>query len=91
MRSKNSGRAIGDLVQFLDKHRAKGLQPIDHMGVVHDFVAHVDRGAESLERLLDNGDSAFDSGAKTARGGEDNAQINGGMVCVKQGGQAPLC
>jgi hypothetical protein len=37
---------------------------------VHDFVAHVDRRAESFQRALDNGDGALDTGTETAGIGE---------------------
>ena len=54
-------------VQLLDEHRALGAQVLDHELVVHDLVAHVDRGAVLLERALDDGDGAVHAGAVAAR------------------------
>ncbi len=48
-------------------------QAVDHVTVVHDFVAHVDRRAEQLDRALDDVDRAVDTGAEAARIGEQDA------------------
>ncbi len=40
---------------------------LDHMPVVHDLVPHIDRGAEFLERPLDDLDRPLDAGAEAAR------------------------
>ena len=34
---------VGDLVEFLDEDRALGAQALDHVAVVHDLVADIDR------------------------------------------------
>jgi hypothetical protein len=39
MGREDDGRAIGHLVQFLDKDRALFLQPVDHIAVMDDLVA----------------------------------------------------
>ena len=67
MGGKHRCRAVGDLIQFFDKHRPQRFQPVHHMGVVHDFVADIDRWAKAFQRLFDNGDGAFHAGAKAAR------------------------
>src|SRR5215469_4301517 len=61
------GRHFGEV---LDKARAFGLQALDHVLVVHDLVAHIDRRAEFLQRPLDDFDGAHDAGAKTTRLGQ---------------------
>src|SRR3546814_8480400 len=48
------------------------LEVVDHVAVVHDFVAHVDRRAERLDRTLDDLDRAVDAGAEAAGIGEDD-------------------
>jgi hypothetical protein len=55
--------------QFLDEDRALGAQVGHHVGVVDDFVAHVDRRAKLLG-ALDDFDGAVDAGAETARLGQ---------------------
>jgi hypothetical protein len=45
-------------------------QVVDHVGVVDDFVAHVDRRAKLLQGALDDLDGAVDAGAETARLGQ---------------------
>ena len=44
---------VGDLGEFLDENRALGLQTVDHIAVMHDLVADIDRGAIDRERPLD--------------------------------------
>src|SRR3546814_629938 len=63
---------VGDFVQLLDEDRAALLEVVDHVAVVHDFVAHVDRRAERLDRTLDDLDRAVDAGAEAAGIGEDD-------------------
>ncbi len=36
---------VGDFGEFLDENRALGLQAVDHIAVMHDLVADIDRGA----------------------------------------------
>jgi hypothetical protein len=61
---EHHGRAIGYGVQLVDEHRSARLQISNHMSVVHDLLAHIDRAAPRLEQLLDNRDGAFHPGAK---------------------------
>ena len=53
--------------QRLDEARAFRLERFDHMAIVNDLVAHVDRGAMLGQRPLDNIDRPNDAGAKPAR------------------------
>ena len=65
------GHRVGrNLGQVLDEVGALGLQALDHVLVVHDFVTHVDRRTVFLQRALDDLDGTDDAGAKTARLGE---------------------
>jgi hypothetical protein len=43
-----------------------GAQIVDHVLVVHDLVAHVDRRAVQLERALHDLDRTLDAGAEAA-------------------------
>ena len=45
--AEHGDRAVGNFVQFLDEMSALFLQRIDHMPVVHDFVAHIDGLADT--------------------------------------------
>ena len=36
---------VGDFGQFLDENRALGLEAVDHIAVMDDLVADIDRGA----------------------------------------------
>ena len=40
-----TGRVVRHLVELLDEHRALALQLFDHVAVVHDLVADIDRRA----------------------------------------------
>src|SRR3546814_10256256 len=70
--AEDHGGVVGDFVQLLDEDRAALLEVVDHVAVVHDFVAHVDRRAERLDRTLDDLDRAVDAGAEAAGIGEDD-------------------
>ena len=56
-----------DLGEILDKMRALGLEAFDHVLVVHDLMAHIDRRAVLLQGALDDLDGADHAGAKAAR------------------------
>ena len=54
-------------------------QVIDHVGVVHDFVTHVNGRAKFVQRTLDDVDGAIHPGTKTAGFGEQNFFGHGGV------------
>ena len=60
------------LGQVFDEDRAARFQVIDHIGVVHNFMAHVDGGTKFEQRPLDDLDRTIDPGAKAARLGQEN-------------------
>ena len=70
--AEDHGAARGNLAKRLDEHGAFALQVLDHVFVVHDLVADVDRRAVDRERALDDADRALDTGAKTAWIGEQD-------------------
>ena len=70
---EDDDRALGHLGLLLDEDRAALGQLLDHVLVVDDLLAHVDRGAVQLERALDRLHGAVDAGAVAARGGEQDA------------------
>ena len=69
----DDGRALGNLGLLVDEDRAARLEIADDVDVVDDLLAHVDRGAVVLERLLDRLDGALDAGAVAAGRGEEDA------------------
>ena len=73
MGAEHRHRAVGHFVQLLDEARALVLERVDHMAVVHDLVAHIDRLAVFLERPLDDVDRPHDAGAKAARLGKNDS------------------
>ena len=58
---------VGAFVQLLDEDGAHGLQPLDHMAVVDDLVAHIDGGAVFLDGPLHDLDRPVHPGAEAAR------------------------
>ena len=66
---EHADRAGRDVVLVVDEDGAEPLEPLDHMVVVDDLVAHVDRRPVLLQQDLDDLDRAVDSGAERARGG----------------------
>ena len=57
---------------MVDEDRAEPFEPLDHVVVVDDLVADVDRRSVLLEQDLDDLDRAVDPGAERARRGEQD-------------------
>jgi hypothetical protein len=70
VRAEHQRRARRHVGQVLDKDRPLGPEVIDHIGVVHDLVPHVDRPSELAQRTLDDLDRTVDAGAEAARLGQ---------------------
>jgi hypothetical protein len=62
--AEDQGGAVGNLAQVFDEDGALGLEVIDHVAVVHDFVADVDRAAKLFQRAFDDSDGTLDTGAE---------------------------
>ena len=77
-------------IMLTDEDRPARSQGVDHVAVVHDLLAHVDRGAVELERLLDGDDGAVDARAVSARGGkEDPLRVGAGHGPIVRGTLGP--
>ena len=72
MRAEDHGGVVGHLVQLVDEVAPFGPQRLDHVPVVDDLLAHVDRGRAHLQRELDDVDGAVDAGAEAARPGQQD-------------------
>ena len=68
MRRKHHRRVgiVGDFSQFLDENGALGLQAVDHIAVMDDFVPDIDGGAIDGQRPFHGVDSPYHPGAKAA-------------------------
>ena len=75
VRGEDHGGTLGHLVELLDEDRAARLQPGDHVLVVHDLLAHVDRRAVQVERLLHRDHGAVDARAVAARCGQAHGAV----------------
>src|SRR4030081_1736174 len=69
---ENDGVAGRNLLQLLDKHGTQSAQAVHHVGVVNDFVTHVNGPSEQFDRALHDVDRAIDSCAKAAWVGQKN-------------------
>ena len=67
VRAENDRVAGRHFLELLDEDRALLAQILDDIGVVDDFVAHVDRRAVQLDRALDDFDGPIDAGTEPAR------------------------
>src|SRR5262249_14946443 len=65
--AEDENSAVRDVLYGLDKNSAAAAQLLDDIGVVNDFVVHVDRGAVGFERQLDDIHRADHAGAESAR------------------------
>jgi hypothetical protein len=61
-------------VELLDEDGTQFAQPVHDILVVHDLVAHVDRGAPFLQRHLDDLDRTVHARAESARRGKVEGQ-----------------
>ena len=66
MRGKYHRRVIRHLIQLGDKDSPHISKAVDHRPVMHNFMPHIDRGAEFLQRNLDDLNRAIDTGTKAA-------------------------
>ena len=72
MGGEDGDRALGDrVVELLDEDRAALAQLLDHVLVVDDLLADVDRRAVQLERALDGLHGPVDARAVAAGRGEE--------------------
>ncbi len=62
------------VAQVLDEHRAQGPQPLDHVAVVHDLMADIDRRPILLDGALHDLDRPVDAGAEASRAGQEDGQ-----------------
>ena len=66
MRAEDDGGTIGNLIQLFDKDGAFFYQVIDHVTIVHDFMAYVDGRRKYFQRAFHDIDGAVDAGAEAA-------------------------
>ena len=85
MRGEDGDRALGDrVVELVDEDRAALAQGLDHVLVVDDLLAHVDRRAVQVERVLDGLHRTIDARAVAARGREQEL-LRGGHASSSVG------
>ena len=73
VRGEDHDGALGHLLVLLHEDRALRLQRGDHVLVVHDLLADVDRRPVELQRLLDGLHRAVDAGAVAAGLGQQHS------------------
>jgi hypothetical protein len=66
MGAEDGDGAGGDLVYLVNEMRTFGVQPLDDMPIVDDFVADIDRRTIFFESALDNLDRSFDPRAESS-------------------------
>jgi|GEM_PF-4133219 len=86
----------GNFVQFFDKNRAARLQALDHIAVMYDFMANIDRRTIFLQRQHDDLDCPVNPGAKAAGAAKADFQwwsLIGHEVCslVRRGLTSKVC
>ncbi|MHC2390067.1 hypothetical protein ACVMFA_004551 [Bradyrhizobium liaoningense] len=67
MGAEDRHRFRGNLGEFLDEDRAFALQALDDVFVMHDLMAHVDRGAVFLQCPFHDLDRTHHARAEAAR------------------------
>jgi hypothetical protein len=73
VRRKDDRHALGHLFHVLDEHDATLLEtPYDSL-VMHDRVAHIERGAVDLKRKVHDFDGIRNARAKAPRCGEQDS------------------
>jgi len=64
VRAEHQGGASRHVIERLNENRSARLEVVDHMGVVHDLVAHVNGSTKLFERPFDDVDGAVDPRTK---------------------------
>src|SRR3569833_1376935 len=72
MGREDNRRARRHFLQLLDEYRAEAPQPVNDVGVVHNFVPDIDRTAEQLDRALDDINRPIDSRTESTWVGQKN-------------------
>ena len=72
---EHHGLALRHLVELLDEDRTARLEVGHDVLVVHDLLAHVDRRAVEVQRLLDRDHRPVDAGAVAARRREQHGAV----------------
>ena len=72
VRRKNKCRSAGHFIQRFNKDSALGLEVVHDIGVVHNLVAHINRGAKFLQGMLDDLDGPIHTSAKATRLGQQD-------------------
>ncbi len=75
MRTEDGDGPVRHLVQLLDEAGALGLEALDHMAVVNDLVADIDRLPVLVERPLDDVNRPDHPRAEAARLCKNNAHF----------------
>jgi hypothetical protein len=75
VRGEDHDRAGRHLVHLRDEDRTALFQRADHVRVVHDLPADVDRRAELVQGQLDRLHGPVDAGAVAARPGEQDPPL----------------
>jgi hypothetical protein len=77
VRAEDHYRIVRNVGKGFDEDRAAGFEPVDDVAVVHDFVADINRGAETLQCLFDDRDRPVDTGTEATWIGKER---NGGSM-----------
>ncbi len=67
VRAENQYGAVRHILDGLHENGAAAAQLLDHVGVVHDLMVHVDRRTVSFQRQLHDVDRADHTRAEAAR------------------------
>src|ERR1700710_312500 len=79
VRTENQRTAFRRVCQVFNEHGAFLAQILDHIGVVHDLVTHVDRRTEQRDGPLHDLDCTIDTGTEAAWLSEENFDIEKGV------------
>ena len=72
VRAEHQGSAWWHVVQVFNEDGTLFFQVVDHKGVVHDFVAHINRTAKFVQRALDNFNRPVHARTKTTGFGQQD-------------------
>jgi hypothetical protein len=69
---ENDVGAAGNFCNLIDKHHPASFQLADHVNVVHDLLAHINRSTETIQRFLHGNHRAIYSRTIPTRGSQQN-------------------
>ena len=80
MGTEDKGGTGRHFIQAFHEYRSASAQVVDHKLVMHDFMPHVNRCPQHIQRTIDDFNGAVDAGTETPRVGKYDINGDSGVL-----------